>query len=167
MPPRANSIVHASFCVTSAFHRISTIRYISIFIVSSISTRFRRIHLFRHNISPYKHTSDYCPTYSFNIHVILRHISHISNRTRHKAKYKLYSICRVRWAGGHLHSYLKSTSDGRPRMGRAIPGWVPYHRRWGGTKAAREGPTRGWADGNRVVGLQRWSSHTLSYKYSL
>ena len=56
MPPRANSIVHASFCVRSAFHRIS------IFTESSLSTQFRRIHSFRLNVSLYKHT------------IIVRHI---------------------------------------------------------------------------------------------
>ena len=61
MPQRAISMVQASFCVIGAFHRISTIHYIHIFTELSELTRFDRIHLFRHSISPYKHPSDYCP----------------------------------------------------------------------------------------------------------
>ena len=39
MMQRANSVVHAPFCVIGAFHRISTFHYVSIFTESGTLTR--------------------------------------------------------------------------------------------------------------------------------
>ena len=62
-------IVQESYCVTGAFHRMSTNLYSHRF---HHFPWFRRTSLFRHNTSWYKHPIDYCPTAFVSHSVVLR-----------------------------------------------------------------------------------------------